>query len=469
MAVNRFHSDKDAAIEASAAPIWRASTPRHEVTPPPRPTDPFDPLDLEGRLREARARRNAALARKDAPPDAAPAPSSPAQAEDRPAAAPPRVVHLHALQSPPPLVASPRPPRPPRRTRRAGGWLLASLFLAGLALGSVAMVTAPDDLRERAAALFARPAAAPKATIAEPVAPSQPLRVAMVPPAAEPAPQAPDLSRASRVAPAVPTAPEAFAPPGPIVAAAAAPPQELVVAAAPDASPGDILRVSSAVPAPAPVPAAKETAAPAPAAVEAASVQPATATEQAPLVATAGQRVLLHVPASVPDDIVRQATEALHDAGFPLVNAVPVNLSISRTNVRFYHDGDGSAANRVAAVLNASLDIEAPQARDFTGFSPLPQTGTLEVWFAGRGGAAAAPSRRAAAAAPAAGRTTPTASQLRAREAEAAEIQRLVDRSVTSRATVTRRLDPDPEPAHPLGRLGAEIDRAVDRFMTGKP
>ena len=53
-----------------------------------------------------------------------------------------------------------------------------------------------------------------------------------------------------------------------------------------------------------------------------------------------------------------------------------VDFAVSRTHVRYYRDVDLAAAERVAALTGGQL-------RDFTGYSPLPPEGTVELWMKG--------------------------------------------------------------------------------------
>lgn len=438
----------------------------------PRPAAPFDPHALEERLREARTRRDAALAaraaggghpdapatdrwrpaidgrpaktprpvppRADAPAAQAPAlprpeprdapavPVRPAPVETRPNPAPPRAE---------PLVAPPRAPQPPKR--RPARWLLPLLFIAGMGLGAGAIFLAPPALRERAYELLAleqpgpEPVTTPPETSPdplEPVADSQPLRVATVDPATAP-PDAPPALAADRQRP-----------PAPLVLAEPTPPPSVPAAEGTSVTQPSRPDLAPAAQAEEPPAVARATAVP----PRAAPARPSATSE----------RVYVHVPRQVSAAMTERVAASLREAGFAEVLTVPVDLAISRTNVRFYYDADGRAANRAVAVLNASLDLQPPQVRDFTTFLPLPASGTIEVWLEGQATAPAEPVRAQTPATPAG----LTVAQRRA--AEAAEIQRLVDSAIAPRAA--------PAPAHPFGRLGEEIDRAVDRFATGR-
>jgi hypothetical protein len=282
----------------------------------------LDPVALERRLVEARARRAEALARRrsdDAPAGPAP-PSAP-----EPAPAPPE-----------PLVAdgNDQPVAPAPRRRRP--LPMAAMFIGGLCLGAAVTVLAPAALRDRAAEPATPEAPAPPA-VAEAGPPAAATAAAAPPPAPPPA-GPPDAPAAGDPAVAV------AAPPP--VAEPAAPEAIDVAAAAPDAAP------------PAPEPAG--------------AAMPAWA---------AGTRVFLHHPPDARAE-AEAAAEALRTAGVAEVALVAAPLSVARTNVRFYHAGDAAAARGVATLL-ATADAAPPEARDFTHFSPPPEPGMVEVWLAG--------------------------------------------------------------------------------------
>ena len=87
-------------------------------------------------------------------------------------------------------------------------------------------------------------------------------------------------------------------------------------------------------------------------------------------------RVVLNAPRTVPDASLAAVIEALEQSG-----AEPdprrVNLTISTSNVRYYHAADASAATIIADGIGAQL-------RDFTNFEPSPPEGLVEIWMAGR-------------------------------------------------------------------------------------
>ena len=102
--------------------------------------------------------------------------------------------------------------------------------------------------------------------------------------------------------------------------------------------------------------------------------------QQAPPVSSPtgfSQAVFLHAPSGVADSAVAEVLDALDRAGFTVADARRVRLSISRSNVRYFHPEDATAAGRLAEEIGAA-------ARDFTSYRPSPPGGTIEVWLAGR-------------------------------------------------------------------------------------
>jgi hypothetical protein len=142
------------------------------------PFDPFDPVALEARLAEARARRALAIAnRKTAntpPQDASPSPARRAEPLPRqarpettpPPAAPPEAVAPKSVVQLPRIVpARAHPPLPPGRPAAARPsdarppvlqrFLPAAIFLMGPALVAGAIYLAPTSLRQDLADLIA--------------------------------------------------------------------------------------------------------------------------------------------------------------------------------------------------------------------------------------------------------------------------------------------------------------------------
>ena len=115
--------------------------------------------------------------------------------------------------------------------------------------------------------------------------------------------------------------------------------------------------------------------------------QPETEVDAAPVIAEVSEipeaepaardlRVVLNAPRTVPDASLAAVIEALEQSG-----AEPdprrVNLTISTSNVRYYHAADADAATVIADGIGAQL-------RDFTTFEPSPPEGLVEIWMAGR-------------------------------------------------------------------------------------
>lgn len=416
----------------------------------PAIADLLDPIALEERLKEARARRTAALAGRKpaaAPParpdfvDAASAFLHDRTAEvpaDAPAA-PPRIETFRtgpaaAEPSPPlpvtpetvpetvpetatapePLPVAPEPApaaepaaeltgaaaapattkTPDRGLVRVPVW---AIFATGLLLGAAVV-----------ALVVLTPASPPQLTRAVPgpdATPATPTAVAAATATAAPEAPAPAASAAA-------TLPDIVAPAAMTAAAVPVPTADLPPPAAePAPVPEDVLEVARLAPAPlaeapAPEPVEPEIAASEPAAPElaTAATPPAIAPRPRPVatpVATAAEapvpgalptRVTIHYPASAAAEAER-ARAALAEAGIADVAMLPVRLDISRSNVRFYHATDSTAATTVTGLLSG-IGGEAPLARDFTDYRTPAARGTLEVWLAGTragGSASAAP------------------------------------------------------------------------------
>ena len=86
-------------------------------------------------------------------------------------------------------------------------------------------------------------------------------------------------------------------------------------------------------------------------------------------------RVVLNAPRTVPDESLAAVIDALQQSG---ANPDPrrVNLTISTSNVRYFHSEDAEAAAVIANGIGARL-------RDFTDFQPAPPEGLVEIWLAG--------------------------------------------------------------------------------------
>jgi hypothetical protein len=100
-----------------------------------------------------------------------------------------------------------------------------------------------------------------------------------------------------------------------------------------------------------------------------------------PALSALAVRVLLHYPPSA-RGFANAAMAALEAAGVTEAVAVPVSFEVPSTNVRYFHGTDQAAAEGLASVLGRVAGAP-PKARNFTHFSPRPESGTLEVWLAG--------------------------------------------------------------------------------------
>ncbi len=88
--------------------------------------------------------------------------------------------------------------------------------------------------------------------------------------------------------------------------------------------------------------------------------------------------IVLHVPNQVRQSDAESLIVAATGAGFDIATIRPAAFTISRTNIRYFHDRDAVAAGALASATNGRL-------RDFTGFQPPPDPGVIEVWLEGRG------------------------------------------------------------------------------------
>ncbi len=111
----------------------------------------------------------------------------------------------------------------------------------------------------------------------------------------------------------------------------------------------------------------------------------------------------------------------LQAAGFSVLDTAETRVAVSATNVRYYHAADADAAQAIAAQLGAT-------ARDFTGFSPVPPAGRIEVWLKGTATGDAPLSAAVKVKAKVKKAKTPAASAADAAEAEALELQAQRDR-----------------------------------------
>lgn len=91
--------------------------------------------------------------------------------------------------------------------------------------------------------------------------------------------------------------------------------------------------------------------------------------------------VVVHVlvPGGADEAQATAIKEVLAGIGYVMREPAPVEIKISRPQIRYYHDADAAAAG----LVGASLDVAV---RNFTNFSPLPAEGTIEVWLEGDAG-----------------------------------------------------------------------------------
>lgn len=467
----------------------------------------LDPVALEARLVEARARRAEAIARRQAVKDGKisgdaepaqfrrPEPAGPSSSVRSPSASPLRPVeaapptrpveartildpgqlddlqpapaHPERERAPeafvpppwplaapplaaPPLVADGRLPARRPRGLRDYPLLLAAMFVTGLIGGGTIALVAPGFLRDRLAQTVApvipvQPSvdvASPAPVIADedlaapealalrefPEAPALPMPGSIASPSApSPEPPAALSAETAALAPetAVPAPPTIGAPPvgtigdvrpaeqsaGPGVEPADPDPRVWsapVALAAPDAA-GEAQAAALRAPL---------VSAPPPVALAAPPVAEAST-------AAADARVLVHYPPSA-TEAGAAAVQSLQAAGVMQASAVQAGVSVSLTNIRYYHPEDRAAAFAISGILAPGAGDAAPEARDFTDFRPQPAAGVIEVWISGRAPTTApravqpAASTRSIAAAPADGQ-------------DAAEIQRLLQQRAVER------------------------------------
>lgn len=117
--------------------------------------------------------------------------------------------------------------------------------------------------------------------------------------------------------------------------------------------------------------------------LEIAEVAPAA--PPAPVVADAPDlRVVIYHPRADQGAGQRAARLArdLEEAGYQLTAVRPVDFTISASHLRFFHDEDRSAGDRLRATLASGA--EEVRLRDFTRMSPRPSPGSVELFLASR-------------------------------------------------------------------------------------
>ena len=93
-------------------------------------------------------------------------------------------------------------------------------------------------------------------------------------------------------------------------------------------------------------------------------------------------RIVVQAPPSIAETDLNAIVQSLDTAGL-VAEPRSVNLSISRSNVRYYHEQDAALAVYIAESIGA-------EARDFTSFRPPPRSGLIEIWLEGRRSGASA-------------------------------------------------------------------------------
>lgn len=309
------------------------------------------PGNIYDRIAEARAKRDAASRPAEAPAKIAPAPETTRASTDAPAFPLDREKALKPLKEkktpansptfpalvdadPPPAMSSP-PEADDRGLPKALLWGASALLAAGL-IGFLLVRSGPGG------------GFAPA-----PVALESPESVTA--PVPRPAPGSQDLDKAARLGIAPQSAP---------IPAIVAPKETAPPGVAP------LVTQRPEPPAAGPRPAALPKADPAPVTRDDGSVTAGAAFD------AGAYRIVVQAPPSIPE-AERQAVVAALGAADLVAEARGVNLSISKSNVRFYYDQDAALASHIAATI-------AAEARDFTTFRPRPAEGLIEIWLEGR-------------------------------------------------------------------------------------
>lgn len=94
-------------------------------------------------------------------------------------------------------------------------------------------------------------------------------------------------------------------------------------------------------------------------------------------------RLHMHVPRGASATDFAVALDRMRSTGLASAEPKRVGYAVSRTQVRYYHPSDREVAGLVAVRMHGAL-------RDFTGYRPQPNEGTIEIWV---GGPAASPDR----------------------------------------------------------------------------
>lgn len=316
--------------------------------------DPFDPVALEERLRDASARRERVISMRRSQRQVNPQP-----------------------QEPP---ASPVEPDRPQAPRRRRGLSVIAIFVAGAGLGAAAASLSSGSLLQQGLALI--PPLSGEAgngglstfvavteTPALGTIGASTLSPIVVGASDAIRPDLPTPQNIAALAEFEPLETPGIVPAAWTVASRAAPPRSFTVPAV------SAIRLDANLVARAPTrPDASRTSIPPP-------FVSGTAVSSIPFAGSS--RVYVNVPVSVSEEIAAATFDTLRAAGLGEVFLSSVSIPISRTNVRYYHDVDAVHAGRISELLEPASGDGGVEARDFTGYDPKPEPGTIEVWFAG--------------------------------------------------------------------------------------
>ena len=332
-------------------------------------------MTVYDRLEDARKRRKELLAKGNGP-----APRTPPslRASNEPSAPKERTAPIAPAPIPPvaPVSAPPKPraeapvPGPRPEPRRIGGYWMG-LLQAMVAIALIAALIAvfqpfgtEPEIPATAATPLQRETVAPAPIVQEPSPePNQTIASFTVTtdgPTLRPTPEPTSLGLtiAPLISPVFETTPARLAPPAPRDA-----PFDPAPEAAPPLPANNAPVFLASTPPVRPVP-------------DTATATPETRTLSGLAETT---NVVLLVPAFVPQSDAEAAVSAAATLGIPVDQTRRASVSISRTNIRYFHAEDAEAATRLASALGGI-------ARDFTNFNPPPSVGTIEVWLEGRGG-----------------------------------------------------------------------------------
>lgn len=111
------------------------------------------------------------------------------------------------------------------------------------------------------------------------------------------------------------------------------------------------------------------------------------ATSVSPVSPTAAARVFIHYSAADPNAGPRAEllAELLRTRGYPVAGIVQVPFQIDHSSVRYYFKDNMADADALVALSStvpklAGLAERGPS--DFTGYTPKPRPGTMEIWVA---------------------------------------------------------------------------------------